>query len=194
MGVDRELQVVLGEEGQRVDRDPGIPRLKPRLGAARRVLKDAVTGEIDLVSAISMRLSRLQCRILTSMPLVLFVLITWTTYRRMPMIGEAAARFLERFLPAEAQRQGATVIRLGMVCDHVHAVLRLPGRIDLPRLMQGFKGASARLANQDSEISRTGLRWAAGYSAYSVSPRNLKAVVDYVKQQAERHPDRAIHS
>jgi len=126
------------------------------------------------------------------MPVVLFVFITWATFRRMPMIGASAARFLERFLPAEAQRQGATVIRLGMVCDHVHVVLRLPGRIDMPRLMQGFKGASARLVNQDPQISRTGLRWAAGYSAFSVSPRNLKAAVDYVKQQAERHPDRAI--
>jgi REP element-mobilizing transposase RayT len=108
------------------------------------------------------------------------------------MIRATEARFLDRFLPAEAQRHGAVMIGLGMVCDHVHMVLRLPGRIDLPRLVQGLKGGSARLTNQDPKISRTGLRWAAGYSAFSISPRNLKAAVEYVKRQYARHPDRAI--
>ena len=130
---------------------------------------------------------------LWTMPVALFALVTWTTYRRMPMIGVTEKRFLERFLPAEAQRHGATTIRLGMVSDHVHILLRLPSRIDLPRLIQGLKGASARLANQDTQITRTGLRWAPGYAAASVSPRNLKSAVEYVRQQAERHPDRAIH-
>ena len=110
----------------------------------------------------------------------------------MPMIGVSEAAFLKRFLPAEAQRHDATMIGLGMVCDHVHVLLRLPGRFDVPRLMQGLKGASARLANQHPNNSRSGLRWAAGYSAYSVGPRNLKAVADYVRNQAARHPDRAI--
>jgi REP element-mobilizing transposase RayT len=126
------------------------------------------------------------------MPVVLFAFVTWTTFRRMPMIGATEARFLERFLPAEAQRHGAATIRLGMVCDHVHMVLRLPARIDLPRMMQGLKGASARLANQDSGIARAGLRWAPGYTAISVSPRNVKATVAYVRRQPERHPERAI--
>jgi len=110
----------------------------------------------------------------------------------MPMIGPSEARFLSRFLPAEAQRQGAAVIAAGMVCDHVHLVLRIPGRIDMPRLVQGLKGASARLANQDQTISRTGLRWAHGYHLVSVSPRNVKAAVAYARGQRARHPDRAV--
>jgi REP element-mobilizing transposase RayT len=128
------------------------------------------------------------------MPVVLFVHLTWATFRRMPMIRASEARFLERFLPAEARRHGAATISLGMVCDHVHMVLRLPGRFDLPRMVQGLKGASARLANQDPKISRAGLRWAAGYSAFSVSPRNLKAAVEYVKDQPIRHPDRVVRA
>lgn len=126
------------------------------------------------------------------MPIILFVHLSWTTFRRMPMVGPTEARFLGRFLPAEARRHGATTIALGMVCDHVHLILRLPGRLDLPRLVQGLKGASARLANQDERISRTGLRWAHGYHLVSVSPRNLRPAVEYVRGQSGRHPDRAI--
>jgi REP element-mobilizing transposase RayT len=126
------------------------------------------------------------------MPTALFVHLTWTTFRRMPMIGATEARFLGRFLPAEARRHRVAIIALGLVRDHVHLLLRLPGQFDLPRLVQGLKGTSARLANADLQISRGGLRWASGYHVHSVSPRNLSAAVDYVRRQANRHPDRAI--
>jgi len=129
---------------------------------------------------------------MAAMPTALFVHLTWTTFRRMSMIGATEALFLGRFLPAEAQRHRAAIMALGLVCDHVHLVLRVPGRFDLPRLVQGLKGASARLANADQSISRTGLRWATGYHVHSVSPRNLPAAVDYVRRQSDRHPDRAI--
>lgn len=126
------------------------------------------------------------------MPVAIFVHLTWTTHRRMPMIGPTEARFLDRFLPAEARRHGTAIIALGLVCDHVHLLLRLPGRFDLPRLVQGLKGASARQANLDQRISRAGLRWASGYHVRSVSPGNLPAAVGYVRRQADRHPDRPI--
>jgi len=123
---------------------------------------------------------------------MLFIHLTWTTFRRLPMIGPSEARFLERFLPAEAQRHKTTVIALGLVQGHVHLVLRLPGQFDLPRLVQGLKGASARLANQDTTISKTGLRWAGGYTAVSIGRHQLRTAIGYVKNQAQRHPDRAI--
>jgi len=126
------------------------------------------------------------------MPVILFVHLTWTTYLRKPMIGPGEARFLGRFLPAEAQRHGAQVIAMGMVSDHVHLILRLPATWDLPRLVQGLKGASARLATQDQAISGRSLRWARGYHAQSVGPRQLSFAVEYVKRQAQRHPERAI--
>jgi REP element-mobilizing transposase RayT len=126
------------------------------------------------------------------MPVRLFVLVTWTTYRRMPMIAVTEAAFLRRFLPAEAQRHGGLVVALGMVQDIVHLVLRLPATFSLPRLVQGLKGASARLVNRDVALSRTGLRWATGYDARSVGIQQLSDVIAYVKQQAKRHPDLRI--
>lgn len=126
------------------------------------------------------------------MPAILLIHLCWTTYRRMPMIESSTARFLRRFLPAEAQRHGAQVLALGMVRDHVHLVLRLPSRFDLPRLVQGLKGASSRLVNRDVTLSTTGLRWDAGYHAGSVSRRQLPNVIAYVGSQERRHPERAV--
>jgi REP element-mobilizing transposase RayT len=128
------------------------------------------------------------------MPASLFVHVTWATLDRLPMIDEQVGQFLRRFLPAEARRHRAQVLALGLVADHVHVVLRLPGAFDLPRLVQGFKGASARLVNADPAVSVTGLRWAAGYDARSVSPRSLGRAVSYVRGQAQHHPDRRIEA
>ena len=117
--------------------------------------------------------------------------ISWTTFERRPMIGPSEAAFLDRFLPAETKRHGGAVLAKGLVADHVHLIVRTDVRFDIPRLMQGLKGASARVANRDGH-SRTGLRWARGYDARSVSPSDLTNTVAYVTNQCRRHPDRVI--
>ena len=117
-------------------------------------------------------------------PQQLFVHLIWTTVDRLPMLTPSVCQFLGRFLPAEALRHGCETIALGMVLDHVHIVVRIPPRIDLPRLVQGLKGASSRLAATQTV---TGLRWAKGYEAKTVSPGALSRVVDYVKHQPEHH-------
>ena len=127
-----------------------------------------------------------------AMPVRQYIHLSWTTYRRLPMIGPSEAHFLRRFLPAEAQRHGARVIAVGIVRDHLHLILRPPSAFDIPRLVQGLKGASARQANQNDLISRTGLRWAKGYDARSVSPQLLRTAIRYITGQAVRHPDRLI--
>ena len=49
------------------------------------------------------------------MPVTLFGHLTWTTWERLPMIRPLEARFLSRFLPAEAARHGAETLALGLV-------------------------------------------------------------------------------
>jgi putative transposase len=71
-----------------------------------------------------------------------------------------------------------------MVPDHVHLLLRIPPRVDLPRIVQRLKGASARLGNRESSV---GLRWQKGYLIKTVSPSGLPRVIAYVTNQARRH-------
>src|SRR5207247_847208 len=96
-------------------------------------------------------------------PVRLYVHLTWTTLQRQPLINHGVADFLRRFLPREAKRHGARLLASGVVADHVHVVLQLPPVTNIPRLIQGLKGASARLANRDGLMPRAPLRWAAGY-------------------------------
>jgi putative transposase len=99
--------------------------------------------------------------------------------------------FLRRFLLAEAKRHSARVIELGIVPDHVHVLLELPPAFDVPRLVQGLKGASARIANRDGVAGHESLQWAQGYDLRSIGLRQLSTAVAYVREQARRHPQKA---
>ncbi len=72
-------------------------------------------------------------------------------------------------------------------------VLQLPPVTNIPRLIQGLKGASARLANRDGLMPRAPLRWAEGYDLRSVGVRQLGTVLAYVENQAARHPELTVH-
>jgi len=135
---------------------------------------------------------RVRSFIVTPMPVRLYALLTWTTLGRLPLINEGAARFLRRMLPAIAHRHGTRVLELGIVRDHVHLVVELPPRPDVPRLVQGLKGASARIANRDGLMPRAKLRWANGYDLRSVGVRDLRPTIRYVRSQNSRHPELAL--
>src|SRR6266496_2573931 len=126
------------------------------------------------------------------MPVRIYALLTWTTLRRLPLIHGAAAAFLRRALPEIARRHDTRVIELGVVRNHVHVVIELPSRIDIPRLVQGLKGASARIANRDGVMPRAKLQWATGYDLRSLGIRDVRRAITYVRNQDQRHPDMAL--
>ena len=126
------------------------------------------------------------------MPVRLYVHLTWTTLQRQALITPDVVAFLRRFLPREAERHGARVLAIGIVADHVHVVLRLAAVNNIPRMVQSFKGASARVANREGLTPRAPLRWAEGYDLRSLGVRQLRTVMDYVENQAHRHPNLAV--
>ncbi len=126
------------------------------------------------------------------MAIQLYAHLSWTTVDRHPMIGVTEREFLRSFLPAQACRHGARVLALGIVSDHLHFVLEIPGEFNVSKMVQSMKGASARVANRDPEVSLTGLRWARGYDFRSVSPRALRRAIAYVNEQDSRHPESRI--
>ena len=123
----------------------------------------------------------------------LYVHVTWTTRGREARIDAGAARILARLLPAIARQERAVVLALGMVRSHVHVLLRLHPTTGLPCLMQRLKGGSSVVVNRERGTTAVGaLRWAKGYNVDSVSPRAVETVVQYVRNQAQRHPADAI--
>ncbi len=121
------------------------------------------------------------------MPVRIYAHLSWTTWARLPLVDESVAGFLLRFLLAEAKRHGTRVIEIGVVPNHVHLLLQLPPAYDVPRLVQGLKGASARLANRDGFSQNKSLRWETGYDLRSVGLKQLPQVANYLRLQELKH-------
>ncbi len=107
------------------------------------------------------------------------------------MIDPPTRDFLNEYFRRMAAREQADVVALAILRTHVHMLIRVGPRFDLPRLVQFFKGGSSYAASR-LPGNVLGLRWAPEYSATTVGPKQLAAVVRYVERQEEHHPGEAV--
>ena len=121
----------------------------------------------------------------------IYLHVAWTTLGRRPMIDASTQRFLDGFFRRVAISERVDVVALAILRTHVHMILRLPTRFDLPRLMQLMKGGSSYEASR-LQGNHLGLRWSREYSADSISPAALPRALAYVGAQNQHHPMEAI--
>lgn len=119
----------------------------------------------------------------------IFLHLTWTTADRARLLDHELASFLSDLLPRIAIEERSTLLQLGMVTTHVHALVRVHPVTVLPRLVQRFKGTSSALAGK--QLHRR-LRWAPGYNVESVWTGSLARVARYVAHQHLHHREEAI--
>ncbi len=93
---------------------------------------------------------------------------------------------MSRALGAECARLNAEVLAIGGVEDHVHLLLRLPATLSLSELLKQLKGTSAHLVTHQLAPGAF-FKWQGGYAAFSVSPRHLRQVADYIANQRHHH-------
>lgn len=119
----------------------------------------------------------------------MFTHIAWTTRDRAPVIDRELAEFLAELLPRIAGEERAELLALGIVKTHVHALVRINPKTDIPRLLQRFKGSSAFIVKKERGKL---LQWATGYNLESVGALSLTKAWSYVAHQHLHHKDDAI--
>jgi putative transposase len=82
-------------------------------------------------------------------------------------------------------------VHVGGVADHVHIVTTLPRTLSQAELVEQIKKTSSKWMKALSGQYR-GFSWQRGYGAFSVSPSQLRAVVQYVEAQQEHHRTRTF--
>ena len=110
---------------------------------------------------------------------LLFTII-FSTKDREPWLGSDVRRRLHAYLATVCRDLGADV------ADHVHIVTTLPRTVSQAQLIEEIKKTSSKWIKALDARYR-GFFWQRGYGAFSVSPSQLDAVVQYVKAQQEHH-------
>jgi REP element-mobilizing transposase RayT len=76
----------------------------------------------------------------------------------------------EHFLPLE----------IGGMDDHCHALIQIPAKMTLADAVQDLKAKSSLWLGRN-------FHWQRGYGAFSVSQSNVKAVIQYIRNQERHH-------
>lgn len=117
--------------------------------------------------------------------------LTWSTFRRQPMIDGPTRAFLDQYFRRVALTERVEILGLSFLRTHVHLLLRSGPTVDLARLVRLLKGGSSYAASRQPD-NVLGLRWNREYSVTTVSPRMLSKALQYLQHQDQRHPTEVI--
>ena len=115
----------------------------------------------------------------------------FSTKDRDPWLDLDVRPRMHAYLATICRDLGGEAFRVGGVADHVHLVTTLPRTLSQAEMVEGIKKTSSKwiksLAPKLGEFY-----WQRGYGAFSVSPSQLDAVLEYVESQEEHHRSRSF--
>ena len=116
-----------------------------------------------------------------------FVHLVWATWDRLPLLTPNRQAQAYRAIGAKCQELRADVLAIGGVEDHVHLLVRLPATVAIADLVKNIKGSSGHLLAKQAGPAGASFKWQGAYGAFSVAPRDLDAVADYIAHQRQHH-------
>ena len=117
--------------------------------------------------------------------------IIFSTKDREPWLDRDVRPRMLAYLATVCRDLNAEALRVGGVADHVHVVATLPRTLSQAEMIETLKKTSSKwIKGLDSKYRR--FYWQRGYGAFSVSPSQLGAVLEYVQNQEEHHRTRSF--
>ena len=117
--------------------------------------------------------------------------IIFSTKNREPWLESNVRPRVHAYLATICRDLGAELVRVGGVVDHVHIVTTLPRTVSQAQLVEQIKKASSKWIKALDARYR-GFFWQRGYGAFSVSPTQVDAVLQYIEAQREHHRTRTF--
>lgn len=116
----------------------------------------------------------------------LLVHLVWSTKERQPFITKDIKVRLHGYLRHAIENNGAKLLFINGVEDHVHLLCAMPLTLLIPELLEIIKPTSTRWIQKTfPELAK--FSWQVGYGAFSVGRANLQQVINYIANQEEHH-------
>jgi putative transposase len=115
--------------------------------------------------------------------------IVFSTKLRQPLITEDIENELFAYLGGICNELECKPIKIGGYLDHIHVLCNLSKKIALAKFMELLKANSSKwIKTKGNEFGN--FYWQDGYGAFSVSEKDLPAVVNYISNQKEHHKNK----
>jgi len=112
--------------------------------------------------------------------------ITFSTKHRQPLTIDDIETELFRYIGGVTKELDCAAIQVGSYRDHIHVLCNLSKKIALMDYMELIKKRSSKwIKTKGPEYSD--FYWQNGYGAFSVNPKEVDVVVQYIQRQREHH-------
>ena len=118
--------------------------------------------------------------------------IIFSTKDREPWLDSDVRPRMHAYIATICRDLGAECVRVGGVSDHIHLVTTLPRTLSQAQLIEQIKKTSSKWIKA-IDARYCGFFWQRGYAAFSVSPSQREAVLQYIDAQQEHHRTRTFH-
>ncbi|KAA9353422.1 IS200/IS605 family transposase [Larkinella humicola] len=115
-----------------------------------------------------------------------YVHLVFSTKYREPIIGDEVKDELYAYLGGVCRQLECNPVKIGGYYDHVHILCILSKKIALMKLLEEVKKSSSKWMKTKGHTYRN-FYWQDGYSAFSVNPSQVDAVVRYISNQYQHH-------
>ncbi len=116
----------------------------------------------------------------------LYVHLVFSTKHREALLAPPVREHLHSYLAAVLKNHDSPALKVGATSDHVHALFRLSKNLSLAKLVEEIKTSSSRWIKTQGRAFAN-FHWQSGYGGFSVSPRDVNEVVEYIAQQEAHH-------
>jgi putative transposase len=117
--------------------------------------------------------------------------LTWHTKASSPLLVPKVEAEVHHYLRGRCiNTPGVYIHEIGGTETHVHLAISVAPTVLISELVGQLKGSSAHEVNQ--KLGRKLVEWQTGYGVVSFGTKDLPWVVDYVREQKDRHARRAV--
>jgi putative transposase len=117
--------------------------------------------------------------------------VTWHTKESAPFLIPKVQAIVHHYLRGRCiNTPGVFIHEIGGIETHVHLAIGIVPTITISEFIGQLKGASSHEVNQ--KLGHKVLDWQTGYGVVSFGTRDLEWVVEYIRNQRERHANGRI--
>lgn len=120
-----------------------------------------------------------------------YIHITFSTKDRYPFIDKKIARELFAYLAGICKNFESYPVEIGGVADHIHIVCNLSRKIPLMKLVEELKSHSSGWIKTKGNGYQN-FYWQNGYGGFSVNPKEIEVIRQYILNQEEHHKKRTF--
>jgi len=117
--------------------------------------------------------------------------IVFSTKDRRPFLNAAICESIYPYLATVARNAGCECYRVGGTENHIHLAVRLSRTGTIANLVEELKSSSSKWLKTQSENFKN-FSWQRGYACFSISLKELDALIDYIDRQKEHHLKRTF--